>query len=51
MKLECADYLELALQFGIVVMFASTFPLVAVLALLVSSSSHTYKPVSFLFQA
>lgn len=28
------DYLELALQFGIVVMFASFFPLVAVLALL-----------------
>lgn len=28
------DYLELALQFGIVVMFASLFPLVAVLALL-----------------
>ena len=32
---SCADYLELALQFGIVVMFASFFPLVAVLALLV----------------
>lgn len=36
----CADYLELALQFGIVVMFASFFPLVAVLALLVSRLHH-----------
>jgi hypothetical protein len=40
----CADFLELAVQFGMVTMFASAYPLVAAFALLVGALSLLFRP-------